>query len=482
MKITEHMRNVPIKAEPKVLKFKGNVRLELRDIKTGEVEVVADHNLQTNAIDQMLANCGFLNSTNLDKSNLAKQLIGGVCLFDTAITENPAITVPPAGLTMTANGAVDTINNDVPTELGSYSSTESGWRDANSYVEVYDWTSSQGNGVIACVCATNNEMGYSGFGNADGNATTRNFTLIGSNTTYYVTGYAIRVSLSDSDCYTITFDGNNKATIRHYLLPITIMSMAGTVNSPKLLDSREITIPAELDSIVSGNGLTNLLYYKLAQSVDGIMKVFNMPSDSGTWGTDFTQKLWEIEPVAGTVTETTLANTSGDTLHGIDLPVWIDKDCVAFINGGAGGYYHPADARYVYSMKRTNNVWSTIQKCANPNGSSSQYGASAGWNGAYYAGNGRAFVVSGSVTTSFDYSANKCYKINGHYQYNDTCNVVDAPLVRFNCHNSIDTTYAIDLLRVQTCIASIYNLQAPITKTAEKTMKLLYTFTFGEEE
>ena len=97
----------------------GKILLELKDIKTGKVEKVFEHNMQTNAIDEMVTNCGWLNNDNLDKSNLAEQLLGGVMLFDDDIDEDADIVYVPEGLTMVANGAVGTVNNGNPTELGS---------------------------------------------------------------------------------------------------------------------------------------------------------------------------------------------------------------------------------------------------------------------------------------------------------------------------------------------------------------------------
>ena len=89
----------PSKAEPgKVLQIrKGETTITLRDA-DGHEEVYHDRNMQTNAINEMLRNCGWLNRDNLDQTNLATQLLGGVLLYHDAITEDATVVVAPAGI------------------------------------------------------------------------------------------------------------------------------------------------------------------------------------------------------------------------------------------------------------------------------------------------------------------------------------------------------------------------------------------------
>ena len=79
----------------------------------------------------------------------------------------------------------------------------------------------------------------------------------------------------------------------------------------------------------------------------------------------------------------------------------------------------------------------------------------------------------------FDFQKNKCWKTNGAYNYGEAIIVpsYDKPLIRYNPVWS-DNQTRIDILRDQTYIASINNLSAPVTKTPEKTMKIVYRLTF----
>ena len=489
MKFKQKMKCVNISNEPKVLGIKrGRVRLELHDAHTGKVEVVEDHNMQTNGIQAMLANCGWLNRSNFDGSNLVEQLLGGVALFDDEITESASNITPPAELKMTANASVGTTNSSDPTELGSYNGNETRWLDADTYQAVYEWNTSQGNGTIASLGATGKDMGYVGWGNAlsEAVATVRNLNLVGNATEYTVKGIPARISLTDSDLYTFAIDpdNSNKAIIRHYLLPITKVNLAGKTSDPWLIEQTSITIPSGLYSYLGTTDSTwaVLLQSGHIQSVDGHLMILNRASASATWGTDFTQYLWDVDISNGTVSESTLLNTSGVTLHCIDYPVWLSKDQLAWVNGGYD-YYHSADGRTVYSMIRTSGTWGTIQSCTNPLGSEqSNYGDNCGWNGRIYTGGGRAFVKSNSGMVMFDIVANKCYATNGTTNLSYCDAVTDAPMIRMYGGRYDTNVWRVTLYRSQFCIATIFNLTAPVVKTNAKSMKLIYTFEFGEEE
>lgn len=491
MKIKEKFRSIHFSTAPRSYGPKrGIVRLELKDESTGEVKVLEDHNMVTNGIAQMLANCGWLNQDNIDHNNLVEQLLGGVMLFSDEITEDANITVPPADLTMIANAAIGTTNSD-NTELGSYRSDETGWIDDDTYQAVFEWATGQGNcpsGMsIASLCATGKTMGYVGYGNEISGIvhSTQNLALVGSSSDYYVTGIPARISLADSDCYTVTFDGDDKATIRHYMIPLGKVNLAGRSGKPWLLGSVQIDIPSGLASFAgtSSNTWNDLFMRGFIQGVDGHLMILNRSSMYNEWGNQHTQYLWDIDIVNATVTEEVLLNTSGVTLHSIDFPVWLNKDTLAWVDGGYD-YYHYTDGRTIYSMRRTNGVWSTIQSCTNPLGSlQNNYGDNAGWKGRAFTSPDRAFVKSNSNLVTFDFVANKCNATNGFPSYvDDSDKVIDAPMVRYVISAESADSTKLNIYRSEEAIATIFNLSAPVVKTSAQSMKLIYTFEFGEEE
>lgn len=148
--------------------FKGYVTLELSDgqKKTQKIE---GHNMVTKALEYFYKQGGMTNpsafNANVIRTEALKYLLGGVMCLDTALTENNEIIRVPAGVGMTANGARDVVNTDNPPELGSYNTLESGWQNDGSFKMVWDWNTSQGNGTIACVCLSSAFGGMRGIGN-----------------------------------------------------------------------------------------------------------------------------------------------------------------------------------------------------------------------------------------------------------------------------------------------------------------------------
>lgn len=151
-------------------KLHGHTKILLRDVRTGKVERVEHDNTFTDGLDSYLKTFGTFNNTIFNWANGSNQapwinLLGGIFLFDTALPTSPMAKYMPAGTTMTANGRYGVANASTPTELGSYNSVES-TSGENSFSLVYDWGTSQGNGIIASVALTSISGGGIGYGNA----------------------------------------------------------------------------------------------------------------------------------------------------------------------------------------------------------------------------------------------------------------------------------------------------------------------------
>lgn len=144
--------------------LKGHTRIELTNIETGEVEVHEDDNMVTNALSKLLGSYGcFCNNplaevVNGTPTDTVMKLTGGLMLFDTAIEENPEIINAPAGVSVVGCGSADAYNG-ANTMAGSYNMTESGWTEDGGYKHVWDFSTSQANGNIACASLTTNAGG-----------------------------------------------------------------------------------------------------------------------------------------------------------------------------------------------------------------------------------------------------------------------------------------------------------------------------------
>lgn len=155
------------------MRIKGHTTIQLKDVNTGEITTYEDDNMVTNALQNFFNPIGTfgvypMNDSDLRGSRLWKSLLGGIMLFDSNIEEDAQNTFMPAGVKMVGNGAYNVSNGSDVTELGTYNATESTEQVGKSVKFVYDFSTSQANGTINCVCLTSTAGGYIGMGNKSG--------------------------------------------------------------------------------------------------------------------------------------------------------------------------------------------------------------------------------------------------------------------------------------------------------------------------
>ena len=156
-------------------KIKGHMRLELRGCR--ETDVIEHDNHMTAALEKILTGSGlWLDLADVWGNVMCptyQKAFGGIQLLDTVLTDD-ALTVP-GGTEVTACASYGIANNDTALTQGSYNTKESvlDWP-SKKMTYVYDWTTNQGNGTIASAALTNERMGRCGFGDAA--------VAIGSNT------------------------------------------------------------------------------------------------------------------------------------------------------------------------------------------------------------------------------------------------------------------------------------------------------------
>lgn len=150
------------------MKIKGNTQIILSDAKTGKViKQTNDDNMVTNGVYEFIRSHGMtiadLFNNNDIKANPLTTLLGGVYLFRGSQTEDVDNIKPDGGNALVANGAYDVSNSQGRT-LGNFNASESGWMSDSIFRFVYDWTSAQGNGVISSVSLTSRIAGMLGLG------------------------------------------------------------------------------------------------------------------------------------------------------------------------------------------------------------------------------------------------------------------------------------------------------------------------------
>lgn len=476
----------------KACRVKGRVTIVFRD-KDGREEVVSDdHNMQTDAISELLTNCGFLNYPNADQNNLVVELLGGIMGFDDAIDEDETILHVPAGLKMTFNSCVDAVNT-TDTEMISYKPNQSGWQADGSFLMTFEGSTSQAIGDIASVVLTGKNYGLAGEGNARSlarHASTANITTLAGTVTAYsgIPGYVFNIDLTNSTCMSLSFEdveGTTTAFLRKYLLPISKINLKGTRTAPILLDESTITIPSNMEPYltpVSGRDYEWIPLFRQNEGQNLLLWNRNLTYGQN-WGTDFTQYLWTITP-AGVVTEATISNTSGVDLQGLG-PAFFDGNYAYFINATETSYPYNAtlSSLYIYVLDRTTG---TITEIENPYGGTwrqtTTYGygrhdnyqlftTSVGFAPLHGSGDGR-MVTTGSYPVVIDAVLGAVYPTNAASNSLGNLEPVSG-LIRHN---------GINLYREQGYIATIYNLSTTVTKPADKAMIVTYRLTFEEEE
>lgn len=146
----------------------GHVKIQLKDVHTGKVEVYERDNMVTNAISKMVnfASSHALGTSPLDVyASHWSNLLGGLVLFDGALTEEADNIYLPAGVKPVGYGIQGDTNSytDFP-EWGIYNTQESDTSQADTKVMVWDFPTSHANKRIASLCLTHRNNGLFGWG------------------------------------------------------------------------------------------------------------------------------------------------------------------------------------------------------------------------------------------------------------------------------------------------------------------------------
>lgn len=156
------------------MKLHGNMVIELTDEITGEVEVVEEDNMVTNAVNNIFGlnpmgvfymSAGTYDTPIVMNDNLlpiCPHTIGGILLFSQAIDENVDNIYLSSAVLPVAYASND-VNATANTKRGSLNLTESKALD-NGYKFVWEFTPSQGNGTIAAVGLTSALGGANAYG------------------------------------------------------------------------------------------------------------------------------------------------------------------------------------------------------------------------------------------------------------------------------------------------------------------------------
>ena len=435
-------------------KIHGNVRIKLSNPISGNVihDIEGENTFQSAVLAAGLRNLGSAKASfynGIESREPWKDIVGGIFLFRDSLPSGAKYM--SAGNQMTANGSFEVVNNANPPELGSYNSNESN-QSASAITQVYDWTTSQGNGRVSSVALTSRVGGYIGYGNKSeiAHPTIKSFDeglqikrIQGINNVEWA-----KTIQTGNLLYQFTYDATEKkVTVKKSRVPIS----QGSVFDWIPFDDEVIDVSSLHYNEVWGGGAQAFLD-------DG--KIYFCPVDNYTRTTAVAAKfyVWEYNPANGEINEIEITNTSGESI------TW------NFTSVSYGRFYvYAGEKTYVFNLSDSNYVGYIENKTGGtqhasiasdfPNGLSLIPINNGNNNPMYY--------------RFYDSVNRTCYPINGHFQpsYMEGNLYYDPQTDTLNFYER----YGAWAFNNPLYLATNYNLNSPVTKDATMTMKVIYT-------
>ncbi len=149
--------------------IKGKTKIELTNVHTGELEVIEEENMVTNALQYIFNPLGYIKAgaTMYGSTfvNYYATLTGGLLLLDKTVTEDADNIFLDTSVGVTGCAVFDKQNTSDQTLRGSYNATETEIDVVNRTIKyVYDFDTAEANGTIACVALTHANGGFSNRG------------------------------------------------------------------------------------------------------------------------------------------------------------------------------------------------------------------------------------------------------------------------------------------------------------------------------
>ena len=449
--------------------LKGHTTIELTNVHSGKKEIVESDNMFTNALDTLINKRGVNHLGNYSPYfkliPLVEKGLRGILLFPVKLEESVDNIYPKTAFIAHAGSSTD-VGTDVT--KGAYNATESVPL-TNGYRFVWDFTTSQGNGTIACLSLTSDLFGNTVM---DSDAATFAYGIeflymdtgdsrilippsIGydsNNQDYWNYGCVVE----DTKDYVIYAAPGSKKSV-NYIAAISILKLAQTMSMvclktslyPTLEIVKEIPLP---EANISYNALT--FYYN--------SKVYcAMAKDTSTL------YLYKIDVDAETVTKDVITIANLQTNLGITN---------AFYKNGYLYFMRLADKTYTLSkMNLANYADITDIVSSTTTDGTLQYIERV-----------KAARIS---------KVGILFEDDTLYQNNTVCGrtVISDSMYHFNdifikglsalgladYGYSGSSNYYLNVFHTLclSYLATINNLTAPVVKTADQTMKITYTVT-----
>ena len=478
---TDQLRSIAVQTDPQPFpRLKGHTKIELFDQKSGRRETFESDNMVTDAVRTLLQPLGpwaDMKTLLFDQMPYAQTLFGGLVLFDTAIPEAADRFFPPASAQAVGYGAYGETNGTGYLRRGSFNANESAWDGVNHRMTyVYDFTTAQANGTIAAACLTHKMGGFSGWGDPsiplDG---ATSYSRVMDSTmpyTYLHGGCPVQKAMiafdSANDCFYAAVPASTTTlSIRRYRgyaravpgLSVDAQGSDELFAREALLDSRDVALPAALPSASRApcwmEAATKTLW--LSTTIDKV-------AAGASW---HLLAVSLADPANPAVTDYPLTNNTGKTL----TPCFCVTGGYALVQADYPGYS---------LFKIRVDAPTDVAEIAGP--TTTIYPARMAGERVLYALSystsypDRQYLVNPVKNTleNTELGGVYCYPVldlNASGNTNRFLPFLDNPLRGF-CLNAGGPHFTLSSPR--NYLATVNNLATPVTKTADKTMKVTY--------
>lgn len=464
--------------------LEGRTRIELKDIHTGKVDVTEEKNMVTNALQYIFNPMGYVKAADpmvtAEYVNYYTTLTGGLLLLNKTLAEDADSLSLPGDVEQTGCAVYGQQNTSSQTLRGNYNATESEVDIENRRIKyVYDFDTAEGNGTIACVALTHALGGYSNRGLVEeptrglyplykniGNGLLR---LTGSNSaigaydrtisyTTYGTGYKwiIKIDTATDSVYYFTVTSTTSIKIWKYRANINTISLFDRPGAARTLQEEiEVTFTQAINQ--------QYFSYNYDEETD---KLYIVSASSYYIASNASFMVTEIDMANGfEVKQYSMQNRCGSNMKVCYErgDIYCYRGYLYFQNYGYSVSY------YIYRQEIGNSA--NIQKIDMAVRQSYPTMARDGilyyeypstYSGSYccYVVNTETFTMRMPETYGlYDGSGRQHVPVIGH------------PLTYYLSCGSNNGTFAIRT----DYLATINNLGTPVVKTADKTMKVIYT-------
>lgn len=457
--------------------LKGESLIELTDVRTGKKEFYKDTNMVTNALSDVI-NCSsvwmFDRVCNVAQYMypIYEKLLGGVVLFPEQLEENPDKYWAPYNLDP-VGFASNVVNTGTDKRRGNFNVNESEpvLNDAGrviGYKYVWDFNTAQGNGQIASVCLTHPQAGYNWYGCNDSSSDGR---LKVVNNKYKISYFSNEINSWKDIAYTILVNrSTGYAYVNNFMTGKLYRERAIPFNSVGICDISRYTKVYKSEEIFEEIlDYQNTEFYKhnksrffVAISETEIFGVSNAGNASGS-----AEVYWiRIDVSTGEYTE---------GVWSVSALLKEPTRAVAYSNGYL--FWVAYDRKSIYKINLSNVA--DVKQIAAENEivyTDSHNTLTSLPSGVIL---GQKFYISDDKINYSDvYDNGQGNQLNGYGG-----GVLVGPYL-FS-YDSFENYYNYYIGSCTSLIpqylATINNLSSPVTKTADKTMKITYTLTEAQE-